>query len=89
MKIKKDWFKKAEAWLKESNRLKHLVLGVGIGVLSDSGYCAALAGTCTAGAMEVKDKMHGGEFDWIDFALTEVGVALGYGVRVLVVKLIS
>ena len=31
----------------------------------------------TAGALEYKDKVHGGRWDWIDFGLTVAGAMIG------------
>ena len=72
-------------WFAESNRWKHLVGGIAVGAGSNSLYCAAYAGIGIAGALEFKDYQWGGKPDWIDFACTVVGVAIGYGVRVLIV----
>ena len=68
-------------WLKESNRYKHLIGGILIGLGANSVYCAAYAGIGVASALELKDKLHGGKWDWIDWALTVGGVAIGYGLR--------
>lgn len=68
-------------WLKESNRYKHLIGGMAIGLLSDDWYCAGLAGVGIASALEYKDKAHGGAWDWIDWGLTLIGVLVGYGVK--------
>lgn len=78
--------KKIIAWLKESHRLNHLGGGVIIGFLSDDNYCAALAGGGVAGALELKDKLWGGKWDWIDFGLTIAGVAVGRLIRYAVWK---
>lgn len=67
------------SWFTESNRWKHLVGGIAIGLLSDGLYCAALAGIGVASALELKDKLWGGQWDWIDWTLTIAGVAIGYG----------
>lgn len=71
-------------WLKESHRLNHLGGGFLIGLLSNSNYCAALAGCGVAAALELKDKLWGGKWDWIDFALTVAGVAVGRLIRIAV-----
>jgi len=71
-------------WFKESNRFKHLAGGFAIGVLSNDWYCAALAGVSAAGALEFKDYQWGGKPDWIDFALTVAGTAIGYGLRLII-----
>lgn len=76
--------KKVIKWLGESNRSKHLVGGMMIGVGADGLYCAAYAGLGVAAALELKDKLWGGQPDWIDFAVTVAGVAVGYLVRVII-----
>jgi hypothetical protein len=68
-------------WLKSSNRWKHLLGGVLIGIGANSAYCAAYAGLGIASALELKDKLWGGKWDWIDWALTVGGVTIGYLIR--------
>lgn len=75
--------KKVIEWLKMSNRWKHLAGGFLIGLGADSNYCAAYAGIGVAGALELKDKLHGGQWDWIDFGLTVGGVFAGRFIRIV------
>lgn len=77
--------KKLFTWLKESNRYKHLLGGIAIGAFANSLYCAAYAGLGVATALELKDKMWGGKFDIVDLSLTLSGVAIGYGVRIMII----
>ena len=77
--------KKLFTWLKESNRYKHLLGGIAIGAFANSLYCAAYAGLGVATALELKDKLWGGKFDIVDLSLTLVGVAIGYGVRIMII----
>lgn len=73
-------------WLKKSNRWKHLLGGFMIGILSLADYIAAiLAGLGIASALELKDKLWGGKWDWIDWILTVFGCCLGY-VLTLIIK---
>jgi hypothetical protein len=44
-------------------------------------YCAVYAGLGIASALELKDKLWGGKWDWIDWALTVGGVTIGYLIR--------
>jgi len=68
-------------WLKESDRWKHLLGGILIGLLSlGNWYTAALAGVGVASALELKDKLWYGNWDWIDWAITIAGVAIGFGI---------
>jgi hypothetical protein len=69
--------KKIISWLGTSNRYKHLVGGAMIGFGADSTYCAAYAGVGVAGALELKDKLWGGKWDWTDFGCTVAGVVIG------------
>lgn len=77
--------KKLFTWLKESNRYKHLLGGIAIGAFANSLYCAAYAGVGVATALELKDKLWGGKFDFVDLSLTLSGVAIGYGVRIMII----
>lgn len=76
--------KKVIMWLRESNRSKHLIGGIMIGAGANGLYCAAYAGLGVAAALELKDKLWGGQPDWIDFAITVAGVAVGYGLRIII-----
>jgi hypothetical protein len=71
-------------WLKESNRIKHLVGGVAVGLGANDWYCAEYVGIGVAGSLEFKDYQWGGKPDWIDFTLTFVGVNIGYTIRYFV-----
>ena len=77
--MKKFW-----QWLKDSNRLKHLVGGVAVGLGANDWYCAEYVGVGVAGSLEFKDYQWGGKPDWIDFTLTFVGVNIGYTIRYFV-----
>lgn len=77
--------RKLFTWLKESDRYKHLLGGIAIGAFANSLYCAAYAGVGVATALELKDKLWGGKFDLIDLSLTIAGVAIGYGVRIMII----
>lgn len=76
--------KKIWKWLGESNRWKHLLGGVAIGLAGDSIYCSAYVGVGVASALEYKDRAHGGMWDWIDWCLTVGGAVLGLSVKLLI-----
>lgn len=78
MKKIKELLSKGYNWMKESNRWKHLLGGILIGIGANTLYCAAYAGIGVASALELKDKMWGGKWDWIDWLITVIGVALGF-----------
>jgi hypothetical protein len=70
------FMEKIISFLKKSNRYKHLVGGLIIGLLA-LGVYPALYAACVAGAcLELKDKLHGCLWDWIDFLLTMCGGGL-------------
>lgn len=75
--------RKIISWLKESHRFSHIGGGFIIGILSDDNYCAALAGSCVASALELKDKLHGCKWDWVDWSLTLGGVCVGRLIRII------
>ena len=68
-------------WFKKSNRWKHFLFGIGIGAFSNGWYCAAYAGVGVASALELKDQLWGGLWDWIDWGLTIGGVAVGFAIN--------
>ena len=72
---------KIASWILESNRWKHLVGGIAIGLGSDDWYCCEYAGIGVAGALEFKDWQHGCKPDWIDFGLTVVGANIGFAIK--------
>lgn len=76
--------KKIIDWLKDSHRWLHLLIGLIIGFGASSIYCAAYAGIGVSITSELKDKLWGGLWDWIDFGLTITGVAIGYVIHGIV-----
>lgn len=85
-------FKKVINWFKASNRWKHLLGGIIIGAGANSIYCAAYAGIGIASALELKDKLYNENdptvgWDWIDWTITIIGVALGYLIRIGIISL--
>ena len=72
-----------------SNRHKHLLGGVVIGVFANTPYCAAYAGVGGASALELKDKLWGGKPDVVDWVVTIIGVALGYGLRMASIHILT
>lgn len=76
-------------FLTTSNRHKHLLGGVVIGMLANTPYCAVYAGVGVASALELKDKLWGGKPDVVDWTMTIVGVALGYGLRMASIHILT
>lgn len=75
-------------WFSQSNRWKHFIGGIVIGIGANDVYCAVYTGIGVAGALEFKDYQWGGNPDWIDFIITVTGVAIGYLTRWLFLKII-
>lgn len=80
--IKKIW-----KWFLSSNRYKHFVGGVVVGVGADTDYCAAYSGILVASSLEYKDREWGGKWDWIDFGCTLAGVFVGRLIRMILLRL--
>jgi hypothetical protein len=76
--------KKVWNWIKASNRWKHIVGGVFIGMGADGWYCAGYAGVGVAAALELKDELWGGKWDWTDFGCTVAGVVVGQLTRMAI-----
>lgn len=70
-------------WLKESNRLKHLLYAIPIGLVFT---ILAILG-CAFG-MEFKDKQYGNKFDWLDIAATMIGGSIGQLLQIIIILLI-
>lgn len=73
------WYEKVLQWWKASNRWKHFLFAIPLGAV-----CGAPFTTGVGLGMEVKDHLYGGKADFVDFALTAVGGAIGHGVMLVV-----
>ena len=60
------------SWIRESNRPKHLLYAIPIGLIF-----TILAVLGCAFGMEFKDREYGNKFDWLDIAATMIGGAIG------------
>lgn len=69
-------------WLKESNRQKHLLYAIPIGLVF-----TILAVLGCAFGMEFKDKEYGDKFDWLDIAATMIGGAIGQILQIIIILL--
>ena len=70
-------------WLKESNRLKHLLYAIPIGSI----FTILTVLGCAFG-MEFKDKQYGNKFDWLDIAATMIGGAIGQLIQILIILIV-
>ena len=70
-------------WLKESNRTKHVLYAIPIGLVF-----TILAVLGCAFGMEFKDKQYGGKFDWLDIAATMLGGVIGQLFQIILILLL-
>ena len=70
-------------WLKESNRQKHLLYAIPIGLVF-----TILAVLGCAFGMEFKDKEYGNKFDWLEIAATMIGGAIGQLLQIIIILII-
>ena len=70
-------------WLKESNRLKHLLYAIPIGLI-----LTILAVIGCAFGMEFQDWQYGNKFDWLDILATLIGGVIGQILQVFLLMLI-
>ena len=70
-------------WFLESNRWKHFLYAVPVGFVFT---ILCVLGLATG--MEFKDKLYGGEYDWIDCSLTMIGRTVGQAMQIFVIYLI-
>ena len=70
-------------WLKESNRIKHLIYAIRIGLIF-----TILAVLGCAFGMEFKDWQYKGKFDWLDIAATMIGGAIGQILQIILILLL-
>ena len=70
-------------WLKESNRQKHLLYAIPIGLVF-----TILAVLGCAFGMEFKDKEYGNKFDWLDISATMIRGAIGQLLQIIIILII-
>lgn len=71
------------SWIKESNRPKHFLYAIPIGLV----FTILTVLGCAFG-MEFKDKQYGGKFDWLDIAATMIGGVIGQLIQIVLILLI-
>lgn len=60
-------------FLKTSNRYKHLIGSLLVGLFALDAIPAIYASAVAASCLELKDRLHGCYWDWIDWILTVAG----------------
>ena len=71
------------SWIKESNRLKHLLYAIPAAYFGTILFAAGLGV-----GMEFKDEQHGGAFDWLDLLATLLGGLIGQLLQIVTIFLI-
>lgn len=70
------FMEKILSFLKKSNRCKHLIGGFLVGLFALSPFPALYAAAVAASCLELKDRLNGCPWDWIDWLLTVAGGCL-------------
>lgn len=70
-------------WLLESNRQKHFLYAIPIGLIF-----TILCVLGVASGLEFKDKLYGNQWDWLDWSATLLGGLVGQFIQIIVVLLI-
>nr|DAI23391.1 MAG TPA: putative periplasmic lipoprotein [Caudoviricetes sp.] len=70
-------------WLKQSNRLKHLYIGIISAIIGSILLTAGLAF-----GKEYADKSWGGKFDWLDILATLLGGIVGQSIHSTILYLL-
>lgn len=68
------------SWIKESNRLKHLLYAIPSAFL-----LTILFGAGLAFGMEFKDKQYGNKWDWKDIGATMIGSTIGQILQLILI----
>lgn len=71
------------SWITDSNRWKHLVYAIPVAFVFT---ILCVLGLATG--MELKDKLWGGKWDWLDWAATMLGGLTGQVLQCLLIWLI-
>ena len=66
-------------WLNESNRMKHFLYAIPIGLI-----LTILCVLGVASGMELKDKLYGNKWDWLDWTATMLGGLIGQSLQLII-----
>lgn len=70
-------------WLKRSNRNKHFLYAIPIGIV-----LTILCVIGLASGLEFKDKLYGSKWDWLDWLATILGGLIGQIIQISIIYLI-
>lgn len=71
-------------WLLESNRLKHFLYAIPVGLI-----LTILGVIGIASGLEYKDRLYGGKWDWLDWLATILGGLIGQLIQYLIIYYIA
>lgn len=71
-------------WITKSNRLKHFIYAIPAAML---GSLILVIGM--ASGMELKDKLYGNKWDWLDWLATILGGLIGQALQLLILYIIE
>ena len=71
------------SWFLESNRYKHFLFAIPIGLLF-----TLLCVIGVASGLELKDKLYGNKWDWVDWLMTIAGGTIGQLLQLLIIYII-
>lgn len=60
-------------FLKQSNRYKHLIGGLLVGIVALNPWTAIYSSLIAASCLELKDKLKGCYWDWVDWLMKIIG----------------
>lgn len=66
-------------WLFKSNRLKHLLYAIPIGLT-----CTIFGAIGLASGLEFKDAQYGNKWDWLDWVATILGGVIGQMIQIFI-----
>lgn len=69
-------------WLKESDRPKHFLYAIPIGLVF-----TILCVLGVASGLEFKDKEYGNQWDWLDWSATMLGGMVGQLIQIIIILL--
>jgi hypothetical protein len=71
------------SWFTSSNRYKHFLFAIPVGLVF-----TILAVIGVASGLELKDKLYGNKWDWLDWWMTIAGGSIGQIIQILIIYFI-
>jgi hypothetical protein len=71
------------SWFTSSNRYKHFLFAIPVGLVF-----TILTVIGVASGLELKDKLYGNKWDWLDWWMTIAGGSIGQIIQILIIYFI-